>query len=79
MGFWPLSGIYGIGFFQNLQNFLGILWEFLGNSLGILWELFRNCIGILWEFFMTLAEMIRIFEYERMSIFCLKGERRTRI
>ena len=44
--FRPLSGMKGIGYFQNFGNFYGILREFLGNSLGshlctsqILWSL----------------------------------------
>ena len=34
-----------------LEEFWGILWEFLGNSLGILWEFYWNSSGIFLEFF----------------------------
>ena len=55
--FRPLSAMYGIGYFQNFGNFLGIFvlgGGFFGNSFRNSWFFgeFDNSLGILWEFSM---------------------------
>ena len=58
-GFRPPSAIKGIGYFQNLRNFLDFFWIFgsiFGDFFGgIVWEIFFRII--FWEdFFKTFLE-----------------------
>ena len=59
------SAILGIGYFQNLEKFLGFFWDFLGIFWGNVWEFLggffggiyleeffgRNFFGFFWEMF----------------------------
>ena len=47
-GFWPLSAMQGIGYFQSLRNFLRNC-LFFGNSLEFFWNLFEIFLNFFWN------------------------------
>ena len=77
-GFRPTSAMKGMGYFQNLRNFLDIFWIFLG----IFWKFFKIFLKeFLWRNFLekffggifleelfgrnSLFTLLKLFEYER--------------